>query len=92
MNAASVGAVDHMFRQFLQTINATCLRLPIVRTRMRQAGWERDWKLLQDGCREESGNKNLGPNMVFENAILALLGLIVKDLYNINIAALSSKD
>jgi hypothetical protein len=59
---------------------------------MRQAGWEQRWERHQDGCREESGNKNLGPNMVFENAILALLGLIVKDLYSINIAALSSKD
>jgi len=30
--------------------------------------------------------------MVFENAILALVGLIVKDLYSIIIAALSSSD
>jgi hypothetical protein len=89
MNATSVGAVDYLLRQFLNKIDTTCLRLPIVGTRMRQAGWEQDWERHQDGCREESGNKNLGLNMVFEKA---LVGLIVKDLYSINIAALSSKD
>jgi hypothetical protein len=88
-NATSVGAVDYLLRQFLNKIDTTCLRLPIVGTRMRQAGWEQDWERHQDGCREESGNKNLGLNMVFEKA---LVGLIVKDLYSINIAALSSKD
>jgi hypothetical protein len=59
---------------------------------MRQAGWEQDWEPHQDGCREETGNKNLGPNMVFENVIIALVRLIAEDLYSINIAALSSKD